>query len=182
MSSSATRPATPEGPGSVSGAPDLPAGFADTFTSRYVDVGHVRLHAAVGGNGPPLLLVHGWPESWYAWRKVMPALAREFTVIAVDQRGMGLSDKPAGGYDTGTQAADLAGLMERSATSGSPSSATTPGSRSATRWPSIIRTGSPAPRSPRSPGRRAPSPRRRCSSRGRSTTGSGTSVSTGSTH
>jgi pimeloyl-ACP methyl ester carboxylesterase len=103
---------TPEGPGSVSGAPNLPAGFTDTFASRYIDAGTLRLHAAIGGQGPPLLLVHGWPESWYAWRRLMPALARDFEVIAVDQRGMGLSDKPQGGYDTGTQASDLVALMD----------------------------------------------------------------------
>jgi len=68
---------TPEGPGSVSGAPNLPPGFADTFTSRYVDTGALRLHTVIGGDAPPLLLVHGWPETWYAWRIVMPALARE---------------------------------------------------------------------------------------------------------
>ena len=90
------RPSTPEGPGSVSGAPNLPAGFTDTFTSRYIDTGELRLHAVIGGEGPPLLLVHGWPETWYAWRLLMPALARDFEVIAVDQRGIGLSDKPAG--------------------------------------------------------------------------------------
>jgi pimeloyl-ACP methyl ester carboxylesterase len=105
-------PSIPEGPASASGAPNLPAGFTDTFTSRFVDSGEVRLHAVIGGDGPPLLLVHGWPETWYAWRHVMPALARDFEVIAVDQRGIGLSDKPAGGYDTGTQARDLAGLMD----------------------------------------------------------------------
>ena len=104
--------ATPEGPGSVAGAPNLPAGFADTFTSRYVDTGEVRLHAVIGGDGPPLLLVHGWPETWYAWRLLMPALARDFEVIAVDQRGIGLSDKPADGYDTGTLAGDLVALMD----------------------------------------------------------------------
>jgi len=65
---------TPEGPGSVSGAPNLPAGFTDTFTSRYIDTGKVRLHAVIGGDGPPLLLIHGWPGSWYYWRLVMPAL------------------------------------------------------------------------------------------------------------
>jgi pimeloyl-ACP methyl ester carboxylesterase len=102
----------PEDAGSVSGAPNLSEGFTDVFTSRYVDTGEVRLHAVVGGEGPPLLLVHGWPETWYAWRKLMPALAGGFEVIAVDQRGMGLSDKPIGGYDTGTQAADLIGLMD----------------------------------------------------------------------
>src|SRR5919109_1059915 len=87
---------TPQGPGSVSGAPNLPAGFTDTFSSRYVDTGELRLHAVIGGDGPPL----------------MPALARDFQVIAVDQRGIGLSDKPADGYDSGTQANDLVALME----------------------------------------------------------------------
>jgi pimeloyl-ACP methyl ester carboxylesterase len=103
---------TPEGPGSVSGAPNLPAGFAGTFTSRYIDAGEVRLHAVTGGEGPPLLLVHGWPQTWYAWRMVMPELARDFSVVAVDQRGIGLSDKPQDGYDTATLANDLVALME----------------------------------------------------------------------
>ena len=103
---------TPEGPGSVSGAPVLPAGFTDTFTSRYVDTGQLRLHAVIGGDGPPLLLVHGWPQTWYAWRMLMPTLAQGFQVIAVDQRGIGLSDKPQDGYDTGTLAGDLVALME----------------------------------------------------------------------
>ena len=103
---------TPQGAGSVSGAPNLPAGFTDTFESRYVDAGDVRLHAVIGGDGPPLLLVHGWPETWYAWRELMPALARDFEVIAVDQRGRGLSDKPIGGYDTGTLANDLIAMMD----------------------------------------------------------------------
>jgi pimeloyl-ACP methyl ester carboxylesterase len=103
---------TPEGPGSVSGAPNLPDGFAGTFTSRYVDAGGLRQHVVTGGQGPPLLLVHGWPQTWYAWRLVMPALARDFTVIAPDQRGCGLSGKPGDGYDTGTLAGDLAALMD----------------------------------------------------------------------
>jgi pimeloyl-ACP methyl ester carboxylesterase len=103
---------TPEGPGSVFKAPYLPPGFATTFTSRYVNAGQVRLHAVIGGDGPPLLLVHGWPQTWYQWRLVMPALARQFTVIAVDQRGIGLSDKPTSGYDTGTLANDLIALMD----------------------------------------------------------------------
>ena len=103
---------TPEGPGSASGAPNLPAGFTDTFASRYVNAGGLRQHVVIGGDGPPLLLVHGWPETWYAWRMVMPALARDFSVIAVDQRGIGLSDKPQDGYDTGTLANDLVALMD----------------------------------------------------------------------
>src|SRR5262249_13359036 len=112
MTSASSTPPIPEGSGSVSGAPNLPAGFTDTFTSRYVDTSDVRLHAVVGGNGPPLLLIHGWPWSWYYWRLVMPALARDFEVIAVDQRGIGLSDKPEQGYDTRTLANDLVGLMD----------------------------------------------------------------------
>jgi pimeloyl-ACP methyl ester carboxylesterase len=102
----------PEGPGSVSAAPDLPAGFTDTFTSRYIDIGELQLHAVIGGKGPPLLLVHGWPENWYAWRLLMPALASAFEIIAVDQRGIGLSGKPQDGYDTGTLARDMISLMD----------------------------------------------------------------------
>jgi pimeloyl-ACP methyl ester carboxylesterase len=104
--------AHPEGAGSVSGAPHLPAGFRDTFTSRYVEANGLRMHAVIGGEGPPLLLVHGWPQTWYQWRLVMPALARDFTVIAVDQRGIGLSDKPQTGYDAGSEANDMVALME----------------------------------------------------------------------
>jgi pimeloyl-ACP methyl ester carboxylesterase len=92
--------------------PHLPAGFRRTFRSRFIDAGGLRQHAVIGGDGPPLLLVHGWPENWYAWRMVMPALARDFEVVAVDQRGVGRSDKPASGYDTGTLAGDLVALMD----------------------------------------------------------------------
>jgi pimeloyl-ACP methyl ester carboxylesterase len=112
MSALSDRLPTPHGLGSVSGAPNLPAGFSDKFTSRFVDTGKVRLHAVIGGEGPPVLLVHGWPQTWYQFRLLMPALARDFRVIAVDQRGIGLSDKPEAGYDTGTLANDLVGLMD----------------------------------------------------------------------
>jgi pimeloyl-ACP methyl ester carboxylesterase len=101
-----------EAPGSVSRAPDLPAGFTATFSSRLVQANGIRQHVVIGGDGPPLLLVHGWPENWYAWRHLMPELAKDYTVIAVDQRGMGLTEKPADGYDAGTLASDLAALME----------------------------------------------------------------------
>ena len=111
MTSSATGLPTPEGPRSVSGAPNLPAGFTGTFTSRYIDTGNLRQHVVTGGDGPPLLLVHGWPQTWYAWRLVMPALAQDFSVVAPDQRGTGLSGKPEDGYDTAALAADLVALM-----------------------------------------------------------------------
>ncbi len=112
MNATLAQLSTAQGLGSVSQAPNLPKGFTDTFTSRYIDTGQVRLHAVIGGEGPALLLVHGWPETWYAWRMLMPTLARDFRVIAVDQRGIGLSDKPADGYDTRTLAADLVALMD----------------------------------------------------------------------
>ena len=112
MCSSPNRLPTPEGPGSVAGAPHLPDGFTTTFTSRYVDTGDLRQHVVTGGEGPPLLLIHGWPQTWYAWRLVMPDLARDFQVIAPDQRGTGLSGKPSDGYDTGTLAGDLVALMD----------------------------------------------------------------------
>jgi pimeloyl-ACP methyl ester carboxylesterase len=112
MNSSVARLPTPEGSGSVSGAPHLPKGFTDTFTSRYIDTGDLRQHVVTGGEGPPLLLVHGWPQTWYAWRMLMPALARDFSVVAIDQRGIGLSGKPRDGYDTGTLANDLVALMD----------------------------------------------------------------------
>ena len=99
--------------GSVATSPGLPAGFAKTFQDRFVRANGVRQHVVIGGEGPPLLLVHGWPENWYAWRHVMPELAKSYTVIAVDQRGIGLTEKTRTGYDTATLARDLAALMTR---------------------------------------------------------------------
>ena len=92
--------------------PHLSAGFKRTFKSRFIEAGGLRQHAVIGGDGPPLLLVHGWPENWYAWRKVMPVLARDFRVVAIDQRGIGQTEKPKNGYDAGTLAGDLVALME----------------------------------------------------------------------
>ncbi|WTG53920.1 alpha/beta hydrolase [Actinacidiphila glaucinigra] len=112
-SASATPPTrAPHAFGTVSSAPRLPAGFTRTFSSRFVRAGGLRQHVVIGGEGPPLLLVHGWPQNWYAWRMLMPELARHHTVVAVDQRGMGLTDKPRSGYDTGTLADDLVALMD----------------------------------------------------------------------
>ncbi|MFE7100347.1 alpha/beta fold hydrolase [Streptomyces erythrochromogenes] len=105
------RRASEQGFGSVSTAPRLPAGFTETFKSRFVQANGIRQHVVVGGDGPPLLLVHGWPQNWYAWRLLMPELAKKYTVVVPDQRGIGLTEKPAAGYDTKTLADDLAALM-----------------------------------------------------------------------
>jgi hypothetical protein len=88
-----TRLPEAQGPGSVSDAPNLPDGFTDTFSSRYIDTGDVRLHAVIGGGGPPLLLVHGWPQTWYAWRIVTPALVRDFSVVGSTSAVSGSSRK-----------------------------------------------------------------------------------------
>ncbi len=99
--------------GTVGGVPWLPSGFTETFESRLVDVDGVRLHTVSGGDGPPLLLVSGWPQTWYCWRLVMPRLAQDFRVVAVDPRGVGVSDAPSGGYDSATLATELVALMDR---------------------------------------------------------------------
>ena len=101
-----------DGVGSVTQAPNLPEGFADTFTSRYIEANGIRQHVVIGGEGPALVLVHGWPETWYAWRLLMPELAKRYTVIAPDQRGIGLSERAESGYDSTTLAADVIGVVD----------------------------------------------------------------------
>ncbi len=86
--------------------------FWETFHHGTIMVNGVRLHYVEGGSGAPLLLVPGWPESWYAWRRVMPALAASGRhVIALDPPGMGDSDHPETGYDLKTVAADIHALV-----------------------------------------------------------------------
>lgn len=88
-------------------AASLPGGF----TSRYAEANGVRLHHVAGGSGDPVLLLGGWPQTWWQWHKVMPALARRYRVIAVDLRGMGASAKPVDGYDKKTMARDIRELV-----------------------------------------------------------------------
>ncbi|MFI7454279.1 alpha/beta fold hydrolase [Nonomuraea sp. NPDC049714] len=81
------------------------------FTSGSVVANGIRQHYVAGGTGEPLVLLHGWPQTWWMWRKVMPALAEHFRVIAVDLRGMGGTAKPAGGYDKKNMAKDIHELI-----------------------------------------------------------------------
>jgi hypothetical protein len=60
-----------------------------TFSHHTVTVNGIQLHYVIGGKGDPVVLLHGWPETWYQWRHVMPDLARNYTVIAPDLRGIG---------------------------------------------------------------------------------------------
>jgi pimeloyl-ACP methyl ester carboxylesterase len=80
---------------------------------RFVDVGDARLHVAEAGDGPPLLLLHGWPQHWWAWRGLIPELARTHRVIAPDLRGWGWSDAPPGDYAKSALAADVLALLNR---------------------------------------------------------------------
>jgi pimeloyl-ACP methyl ester carboxylesterase len=83
------------------------------FTNGYAEVNGTRLHYVEGGQGKPLFLLPGWPETWWSYRKMMPLLAASYHVIAVDIRGMGSSDKPVGGYDKKTMAQDIYALAHQ---------------------------------------------------------------------
>ncbi|TVT62152.1 alpha/beta hydrolase [Amycolatopsis rhizosphaerae] len=76
------------------------------FTHRWVDAEGIRLHAVEGGHptGPAVVLLAGFPQTWWAWRKAMPGLAERFHVIAIDLPGQGHSDRPHDSYDTHTVA------------------------------------------------------------------------------
>lgn len=81
------------------------------FESYNTEVNGISLHYVAGGSGQPLILLPGWPETWWAYHKIMPALAGSYRVIALDLRGMGSSGKPATGYDKKNMAADIAALV-----------------------------------------------------------------------
>lgn len=76
-----------------------------------VDLKEVRLHYVTAGAGKPVVLLHGFPQTWFTWRRVIPALAARYTVIAPDLRGLGDSTKPQGGYDKRTVAGDIHELV-----------------------------------------------------------------------
>ena len=80
----------------------------------FAEANGVRLHYAEMGRGPLVVLLHGFPQCWYQWRYVMPRLAEQFHVVAVDMRGYNMSDKPTGvrAYRTDVIARDIAALVE----------------------------------------------------------------------
>lgn len=93
----------------MAGPPEL-----DGVTHEYFDVGGLRMHVALAGpeSAPPLMLVHGWPQHWWEWRNVIPALAQNHRVIAPDLRGFGWSEAPAAGYEKEQLASDLLALLD----------------------------------------------------------------------
>jgi len=82
------------------------------FRNAQTEVNGVRLHYVIGGKGSPVVLLPGWPETWWSWHKIMPELASNHTVIALDIRGMGASDKPADGYEKKALAKDVHELVK----------------------------------------------------------------------
>ncbi|PRY30556.1 pimeloyl-ACP methyl ester carboxylesterase [Pseudosporangium ferrugineum] len=80
------------------------AEFDSRFRHGTADVDGVRMHYVTGGTGEPLVLLHGWPQSWYEWRGIMPALAERYTVYALDLPGLGDSAGAPPSYDKATLA------------------------------------------------------------------------------
>jgi len=97
----------------VSGAPDESVVLIDgPWTHRTVSAGGTRFHVVEAGAGPLVLLLHGFPQFWWAWERQLTALAGAgYRAVAVDLRGYGASDKPPRGYDLLTAASDIAGLV-----------------------------------------------------------------------
>lgn len=102
MATLATTPAPPE----IAGATQR------TVTIDAHDVGALNVHLQEAGEGPPVLLLHGWPQDALCWRYVMPLLADRYRVIAPDMRGFGASDAPGRGYNGETLGADAIALLD----------------------------------------------------------------------
>jgi pimeloyl-ACP methyl ester carboxylesterase len=89
-------------------AENIPRGFKSTVQKT----GEVKLRYVRGdGPGETVILLHGFPQTWSSWKKIMPLLSANYDVIAVDLRGVGGSDKPKDGYDKKTSAVDIKNLM-----------------------------------------------------------------------
>ncbi|MES3083449.1 alpha/beta fold hydrolase [Sphingomonas faeni] len=86
--------------------------FPPGFTERDIVTNGTTIHVRSGGHGPAVLLLHGYGETGDMWAPLATDLSRDHLVIVPDLRGMGLSSKPAGGYDKKTQAADIVGVLD----------------------------------------------------------------------
>lgn len=81
---------------------------------EYIDAGGLRTHVALAGpeDAPPIVLVHGWPQNWWAWRRVIPGLVGRFRVVVPDLRGHGWTEAPSTGYEKEQLASDLLALLD----------------------------------------------------------------------
>jgi pimeloyl-ACP methyl ester carboxylesterase len=90
---------------------DLPA--VPGVDHEIVETSRLRVHVArAGEEGPPLVLLHGWPQNWYAWRYVIPRFAERYRVLCPDLRGLGWTEAPARGYEKESLASDLLALLD----------------------------------------------------------------------
>ena len=89
-----------------------PASPPPNFKHATANVNGINIHYVIGGEGEPLVLVHGFGQNWYMWNRLLPELSNHFTVIAPDLRGVGESDKPVNGYDKKTMATDIHELVK----------------------------------------------------------------------
>ena len=89
------------------GFPEVPG-----VEHRFVDAGGLRTHVAEAGEGEPIVMLHGWPQHWYLWRRVIPLLAPHARVICPDLRGFGWTDVPTTGYSAHTMAGDVLALVD----------------------------------------------------------------------
>jgi pimeloyl-ACP methyl ester carboxylesterase len=103
--------AAADGPGSPSQVTDGIEPFPADFRTRDIPANGTTLHVRVGGTGPAVILLHGYGETGDMWGPMAAELARDHTIVVPDLRGMGLSSRPAGGYDKKTQGQDIAGLL-----------------------------------------------------------------------
>jgi pimeloyl-ACP methyl ester carboxylesterase len=85
----------------------LATGLGKEFASETATVNGIKLHYVRGGKGPALILIHGFPQDWFEYHAIMPRLAKQFAVIAVDLRGVGGSTATPGGYDAANMAEDV---------------------------------------------------------------------------
>ena len=79
---------------------------------RFLDAAGLRMHLAEAGEGRPIVMLHGWPQHWYLWRRVMPLLAPQARLLCPDLRGFGWTDAPGRGYDRETMAEDVLALLD----------------------------------------------------------------------
>ncbi len=86
--------------------------FPASFKTRTISANGAQIFVRVGGQGPAVVLLHGYGETGDMWAPLAARLARDHTVIVPDLRGMGLSSHPAGGYDKKTQAGDVAAVLD----------------------------------------------------------------------
>lgn len=86
--------------------------MTEPWTHNVMTVNGFRMHYVTAGSGYPLVFLHGWPQTWYEWRKLIPPLTNRFTIVAPDLRGLGNSERPIGGYDKRTLASDVYQLLK----------------------------------------------------------------------